>query len=80
MMPNVGVRVGAPGEEAGCVASNVNVGISVPGVAVAGVVVRLGTRVEDDASEVASAVDSVVGEDATTGVAVSVGGAVVGEG
>jgi len=39
-MPNVGVRVGAPGEEAGCVAPAVKVGTVVPGVAVAGVVVR----------------------------------------
>jgi len=36
--------------------------------------------VEEDALEVASTVGSVVGEDATTGVPVSVGGAVVGEG
>ena len=79
-MPNVGVIVGAPGDDAGCVAEAVNVGIPVPGVAVAGVVVRLGIGVLEGASEVASIISSVVGEDAITGVVVWMGGAFVGEG
>jgi len=75
-IPNVGVRVGPP--ETGCVAVAVNADTTVPGVAVAGVVVRFGIGVEVGASEVDSAV--AVGEEATTGVDVSVGGTVVGEG
>ena len=81
-MPGVGVTVRLPG------AAFVAVGLS-PGplVAVAGVVVRLGAEVEggrgvdEGTASVAVVVAWAVGEEtATTGVAVAVGGAVVGEG
>jgi len=81
-IPAVGVTVRLPGT------AFVAVGLS-PGplVAVAGVVVRLGAEVEEGrgvdegADSVAVVVACAVGEEtATTGVAVAVGGTVVGEG
>jgi len=77
-IPSVGVSVGPV--DTGCVAVAVGFESTGPLVAVAGVVVKFGSGV-DDGSSVTASITSVVGDDsAKTGVAVSVGGAVVGEG
>lgn len=72
--PRVGVIVGSPSE---AVDVAVNSAWVVPMVAVAGVVVRFGAGVDEGTSVMTSAVGD---GDARTGVAVSVGGTVVGEG
>ena len=74
-IPSVGVAVGLP-EEIGCVAVFDAMGLlTVPLVAVAGVVVRFGMGDEEGVS-----VTTVVGNNSTTGVTVSVAGTIVGEG
>jgi hypothetical protein len=72
-IPRVGVKVRSP-EDGGCVVAAADVGFSVPLVAVAGVVVRLGMGVVGRVTVMS------VGTDVAVGDAVRVSGTSVGEG